>query len=77
MAVEDSLKPPSNMAARTVDRVQTIALWTLKERSWVVIVRSEYFPGVQEALDTNSKALARIESHAGAPVPGEDARYQE
>ena len=41
--VEDSLKPPLDIAARTLDFVQMIALWTLKERAEVVMVRSESF----------------------------------
>ncbi len=55
--VEDSLKPASDMAARTGDWVQMIALWTLKERVWVVMVRSEYFSEFRRLVLTSRRLL--------------------
>ena len=55
--VEVSRKPLSDMAARTLDWVQMIALWTLNERAWVVMVRSEYFSEIRRLAVLSRRPL--------------------
>ena len=47
-----------------------IALWTLKERCWVVMVRSEYFPEVKRLVSPLVRLLLGVKDMLGCDVCG-------